>query len=137
VRIRKLDLTLGPDGLPTYDMVFGHGQADYWRDAPEGVAQLVMTRLEMYTGEWFLNKSDGTAWRINVLGKYTERTRDPAIRARILSTQGVTAINTYASQVNRQTRGDAVQVAITTQYGSASVPVSDAATPNVDVRAGR
>jgi hypothetical protein len=115
MRYRKLDAN--------GDMVFGRQQADFWRDVPDAPAQAVWTRLQLYLGDWFLDTSDGTPWRTQVLGKYTGSTRDPAIQARTLGTQNVTAIHAYASQVNRDTRVFNVQMTIDTLYGQANVSV--------------
>lgn len=114
MRVRRLD-------PKTYDMTFGQGQANFFRDVPDGPAQCVLTRLELRLGEWFLDTSDGTPWNTRVLGKYTASTRDPVIRARILGTQGVTGIAAYGSQLDRNTRKFAVQATIDTQFGAATV----------------
>ena len=106
---------------PDYDMTFGRGQASFLRDTPAAVAQNALTRLELFTGEWFLNTSDGTPWRTQVLGKRTEATRDPAMRARLLGTPGVTSLASYASQTDRQARSFAVQATLNTIYGQATV----------------
>jgi len=106
------------------DMRFGRNQADYHRDSPEGVAQIAQSRLQLYRGEWFRDTTDGTPWRTEVLGKYTGPTRDLVIRSRILGTPRLTGIDAYASQLNRDTRGFAAQVTISTQYGPISFQAS-------------
>lgn len=111
------------------DMRFGRNQADYWRDVPDGVAQVVQSRLQLYLGEWFLDTSDGMPWKTQVLGKYTGPTRDMVIRTRILQTQGVTAIDAYDSQLNRDTRGFAAQATIDTLYGPGLVPILNLGVP--------
>ncbi len=113
MRYRKLDAN--------GDMVFGGGQAAFWRDVPEAPAQAVLTRLRLQLGEWFLDTRDGTPWKTRVLGKYTANTRDPVIRARVLGSEGVIAIVAYGSQLDRETRRFAVQVTIDTRYGQAVV----------------
>ena len=110
MRYRKLSA----DG----DMTFGRGQKDFWRDQPEGVAQAVATKLGMWQREWFLDITDGTPWETRVLGRYTNSTRDPAIRARILSTSGMRAISNYSSALDRQTRDLKVNAVLDTIYGS-------------------
>lgn len=65
------------------DYAFGHGQADYWRDVPDAPAQLCKSRLRLERGEWFLDRAEGIDYRRRVLGKRTERTRDPEIRTRM------------------------------------------------------
>ena len=107
---RKLDA----DG----DMTFGRGRADFWRDQPEGVAQSVATRLALWEGQWFLDPAAGVPYETEVLGRYTEATRDAVLRDHILATQGVLSITRYASQHDRETRGFSVQATIDTVYGS-------------------
>lgn len=115
MRYRKLS--------PTGDYVFGNGQADFWRDVPDAVAQAAYTRLQLWLGQWFLNTADGTPYQTQVLGKYTGSTRDAAIRARILGTQGLTSIDAYASQVDRDTRAFSVQATVTTTYSASQIRV--------------
>lgn len=115
MRVRKTS----PDG----DMQFGQGQANFFRHVPDAVAQIVLSRLQLYQGEFFLDTRDGTPWRTQVLGKYTGPTRDMVIRSRILGTPGVTALADYNSAVNRDTRGFTAQANINTTYGATTVAV--------------
>lgn len=103
------------------DMVFGHQQADFYRDLPEAVAQAVMTRLRLLRGEWFLDTTEGMPWATDVLGKYTAGKYDAAIRQRILGTQGVTELTSYSSSVDTTTRTLSVSATINTLYGSTAV----------------
>ena len=119
MRYRKLD-ELG-------DYVFGNQQADFYIDSADGVAQAVKTRLALYTGEWFLDTTDGTPWRTEVLGKYTMAGYDAVIKDRILSTQiltsknviadAVTEIVSYTSVFDPDARKLTVTVTINTIYG--------------------
>ena len=102
-------------------MVFGGGQAAFWRDQPEAPAQAVKTRLQMRLGEWFLDTSAGTPWNTKILGKFTSATRDSTVRARVLGTTGVTAIAAYSSTFNPDTRRFAVSLTVSTVYGRAKV----------------
>lgn len=113
MRCRKLDF----DG----DYVFGHGDADFHRDSPEAVAQAVATRLRLLAGEWFLDNQEGTAYAQAALGRHTQDSRDPMLRARILDTQGVTGISAYESTYDGETRRLTVNATIDTAYGSASL----------------
>lgn len=105
----------------TKDYSFGRGQLDFWRDVPDAPAQAVWTRLMLYTGEWFLDLREGMDWNVQVLGKYTEDTRDPAIQARVLGTQGVTQITEYYSNLNRDSRAFRGGMTIDTVYGRAKI----------------
>lgn len=113
MRYRKLDAN--------GDYTFGHQQADFYRDQPEAVAQAVKTRLGLFTGEWFLDTTDGTPWRTDVLGKYTQGAYDAVIKARIIDTEGVQSIDAYSSTLDRSSRALSVQASISTIYGTATV----------------
>lgn len=113
MRVRKTDA----DG----DMIFGGGQRAFWRDQREAPAQIVLSRLYLFLGEWFLDTEDGTAWKTRVLGKYTGDTRDTVIRTRILGTQGVTGITAFDSDLDREARAYTVAATISTAYGETTV----------------
>lgn len=113
MRYRKLSA----DG----DYVFGGQQADFHKDSPDAVGQAVMTRLRLLRGEWFLDKTEGTPWATEVLGKYTSGTYDAAIRQRILGTQGVLALAAYSSSLDTEHRALSVSATINTIYGTTTV----------------
>ncbi|AOK62008.1 hypothetical protein WM29_23045 [Burkholderia ubonensis] len=113
MRYRKLDA----DG----DYVFGGGDADFFVNVPEAVAQAVQTRLRLLRGEWFLDTTVGMPWATDVLGKYTSGIYDAAIRQCILGTQGVTEITSYSSSVDPETRALTVSATINTIYGTTTV----------------
>lgn len=109
MRVRALDLN--------GDMQFGQSQRNFFVNQPEAVGQIVWTRLRLWKGDWFLKPLDGTPYKTKVLGKFTDNTRDPVVRARILTTPGVRGIAAYASSLNRDTRVWAVSAKIDTIYG--------------------
>lgn len=109
MRVRKLG--------PTGDFVFGGGRANFYVDQPEGVAQVVKTRLALWLGEWFLNLNEGTDWMGSVLGNRTAALRDPMIRARVLGTPGVTDIEGYSSTFEGNSRRYSVAFRLNTAYG--------------------
>lgn len=113
MRYRKLDAN--------GDYTFGNSQSDFYRDQPEAVAQAVQTRLQLLTGEWFLDTSTGTPWRAQVLGKYTSTIRDTVIKQRIIQTIGVQSLDAYSSTFDPSSRTFSVQATITTIYGTAQV----------------
>lgn len=108
MRVRKVD--------ETGDMVFGGNQAAFHRDTPDAVAQIIESRLQLWEGQWYLDLEEGTPYETLVLGKRTEASRDPALRARILDTPGVTEIASYSSVLNRDTRGFSVSATIITDF---------------------
>lgn len=103
------------------DYTFGHQQADFYINQPEAVGQAVQTRLALFTGEWFLDTTDGTPWRTDVLGKYTQNHYDIVIKERIIDTPGVKSLDSYASTFDRDARALRVQATITTIYGTTTV----------------
>jgi hypothetical protein len=103
------------------DYQWGHQQNDFYRDQSQAVAQAVQTRLNLFSGEWFLDVTDGTPWTTQVLDKYTKDQYDAAIQDRILGTQGVTQITNYSSSANTATRKLTVAATVETQYGTATI----------------
>ena len=99
------------------DRIFGHQQADFWVNTPEGVAQAVKTRLQLQLGDWFLDTSDGTDWKTKVLGNRTALTRDGEVRTRAQLTSGVNSVNDYSSSFNPSTRAWSASFTVDTIYG--------------------
>lgn len=112
MRYRRLDTS--------NDFTLGHGTADYLNNSPECVAQAVVTRLRLLSGEWFLDLIEGTPYVQGVFGKHTQESYDLVIRERILDTEGVTEITAYESLFNGETRRLSIQVTINTLYGPVS-----------------
>jgi hypothetical protein len=118
MRYRALDA----DG----DYTFGRGLGNFLIDNRECVAQSVLTRMRLWQGEWFIDKTSGMPWATEVLGKYTLPLYDFAIRQRILGTENVTGIAAYSSTYDSATRAIAVEAEIDTAYGriQISTPLS-------------
>lgn len=116
MRYRALDSNL--------DMTFGKGALNFLVDSPAAVAQSVLTRLKLSTGEWFLDQTAGTPWSTQVLGTNTQNTYDLAIRTRILNTTGVTGIvnGSYSSTRDPVTRRLSVSCVLNTVYGQVPLP---------------
>ena len=104
---------------PTGDMQFGNGTGNFLINSPAMVAQLVMTRLDLWTGQFFLDFTQGTPYSTSILGKNTKSTYDGAITQRILSTPGVASLQAYQSQLgaNRRLTWEAT---INTLFGRAT-----------------
>lgn len=113
MRYRKLDAN--------GDYTFGNGQADFFKNSPDGVAQAVKTRLMLWRGEWFLDNEEGTPYLQGVIGKHSEQTRDTVLRSQILNTEGVTGIASYESNVDPDTRKLNVLVTVDTIYGETTI----------------
>lgn len=117
MRYRKLTVT--------GDMTFGNGRIDFHRDTPEGVGQAVVTRLKLWSGEWFLDIEEGTPYQVGALGKYTRDSIDPMIRERILDTEGVTSIAEYQSRFDAENRKFYVEATINTIYGTTAILIQE------------
>jgi hypothetical protein len=99
------------------DMKFGNQQADFLIDSPEAVAQAVFTRLRLWVGEWFLDTNEGTPYEQSMLGKGKLETIEPAMRERILGTQGVTEIIEFDLTWEPSARKVIITATINTLYG--------------------
>ena len=116
MRYRKLDAN--------GDYTLGN-QAAFYVNQPEAVAQAVLTRLKLWTGEWFLNTTDGTPWMQEILGKRRVSVNpDAAIKQRILGTQGVKEITDYASSFDGNSRTLSVSCSLNTIYGTTTLSVT-------------
>lgn len=105
---------------PSGDYVFGQGLSEFLVNSPQAVAQAVQTRLGLFTGEWFLDQTEGTPYAAEILGTSTQPLYDQAIQERIIGTQGVQSLDDYASFLD-QSRKLSVACMITTIYGSVAV----------------
>lgn len=113
MRYRKLD--------DDRDMVFGNGQADFWRDVPDAPAQAVGTRLRLISGEWFLDVSDGVPYQVSALGTGKRATIEPMYRDAVLNTPGVTGISAWSSNFDADSRTYSLVATIDTLYGTAAL----------------
>lgn len=110
MRYRKLS--------PTGDYTFGSGQANFYKDSPEAVAQSVQTRLLLWVDEWYLDITEGTPYIQGILGKQPQNTVDDILRSRILDTQGVSSIISYQSIIDPVERTLSVSGSLDTIYGT-------------------
>jgi hypothetical protein len=109
-RYRRLDSDL--------DMTFGQGAVNFIVDQPAGVAQAILTRLNLWQGEWWLNLAEGTPWLQQILGKPRgPGSPDAAIRERIIRTPYVINITDYASIYEPSTRRWIVSCKVFTTFG--------------------
>jgi hypothetical protein len=115
MRVRRLD--------ENGDYVFGGDQGSFHHDNADGVAQEIMTRLRLMTGEWFADLTEGTNWAGGVLGERTAGTRDAIVRDRVLDTQGVLTIDRWFSALDPTTREWSVAMTVSTIYGPVALGV--------------
>ena len=105
-----------------YDMTFGQGGANFLVNSKQCVGQLVLTRLRLLQGEWFLDQTEGTPYATEILGVGTKGTYDMAIKTRILGTENVTAIAKYSSALTN--RNLSVTCTIDTAFGTTTITTS-------------
>jgi hypothetical protein len=96
----------------------------FYVNDPQAVAQAVYTRLKLWLGEFFLDVTDGTAYLTGVLAERYGKNPDAIIKARILGTTGVTAINSYSSTFNGPSRTLTVSANLQTAYSAQGIDVS-------------
>lgn len=117
MRYRKLSA----DG----DYTFGNGQENFYINTPEGVGQSVKTRLLLWIGEWFLDIDEGVPYMQAIIGKKTKQEADIAIQERILSTEGVTELLDFQSEIDPDTRKISMSCSIDTIYGPTKVQIAN------------
>lgn len=103
------------------DYAFGKGPGQFLVDSPEAVAQAVRTRLALWSGEWYLDTSEGTDYEARILGNTSQEIANQAIQERILATPGVLTITDYINIYDSTTRTNSVTVGISTIYGATSL----------------
>lgn len=99
------------------DMTFGHNMADFLENSPETVAQAINTRLGLIQGEWFLDVTEGTPYQTQVLGVRKLNLAGPAIRDRILGTEGVLNVDNFFTQFDPNLRQFNISCTVNTVYG--------------------
>ena len=97
------------------DMVYGQGALDFLSGV-DAVAQACKTRLQLYTGSFWRDTSDGIAMFQSILGKGDNELADSLIQNRISGTQGVIGIVNYFSQFDRTVRSYSFQAEVQTVY---------------------
>lgn len=105
------------------DYRFG-GLNQFLVDTPEGVAQAILTRLRLQSGEWFLDLDEGTDYAHAILGYGTQGLRDLEVQSRILGTPGVKEILEYSSAFDPSRRFFTVVARVDTLYGEVTIDTS-------------
>ena len=100
------------------DYQFGRA-GTFLENSSAAVAQAIMTRLNLWSGEWFLDSDEGTPYNTRILGYATQGTRDVELKSRIVDTPGVRELLTYNSSVNDHML--TVTATVSTDYGAATI----------------
>lgn len=84
----------------------------------EEIAQTIKTRLRLFTGEYFRDITDGTPWFEVILNKNsTLSAKDSAIKRRILQTEGVVNLVSFASDYDINNRSFTISAEVLTDFG--------------------
>jgi hypothetical protein len=124
---------------PTGDYLFGQNSANFYVNNAACVAQLILTRLKLFAGEWFLDIVAGVPYggfplNSNVIAEGTilankyNGTQDLAIQAVILATPGVSEISAYSREYDSATRAFTVDATVITIFGAVQVAGSTTGT---------
>jgi len=104
------------------DIVWGGGAISVVTDPLAALAQLLVSRLSMVLGEWFLDPDDGLDLYNSILGKSRgEGVIRQALRTRILGTPGVKALQSLSLELDGQTRALAIRIVVQATPTAASV----------------
>ena len=112
MKIRKVD--------STGDVVFGQPN-DYYINTLQGMALLIKDRLNLWTGEWFQNTSDGVPYLTDMIQNNSLPLLEATIKKRILSTPNVTSIKSFQTNYNKNTRELILSITIITQFGDVTI----------------
>ena len=123
ITVRALDPVTG-------EPLFGNGQNNFISDL-DAMKQILLTRLKLFQGEWFLNLSDGTPMFQKLLGSSGNprniETIINLLTQRLNQTPYVVSVSLFqASYTNRQF---VFQAKVITQFGTiylTNVPASSA-----------
>ena len=88
------------------------------QNTPETVGQVILTRLLLMRGEWFIDSQEGTPYYQEIFGHLAEHKGmyDLEIQARILGTPGVQEIQDYVSEIDIN-RKLSINCSVFTDYG--------------------
>ena len=97
----------------------------HFTSGADEVAQTIVTRLNLFFGEYFRDISDGTRWFEDILGKgNTTGAADAELRRRISQTNGVNGILEYSSNFDFNNRTFSVVCSVATPFGEVSIEES-------------
>ena len=122
ITVRKL----GTDGDP----LWGQGQANFISDA-DAVAQIILTRLRLFQGEWWSDLTDGTPYWQQILGKSGSDNHIQVVTLiltqRIAATPYVNGVSNVQVSFNPSSRGMSFYCVVQTQFGP--IALSNIPTP--------
>jgi hypothetical protein len=116
VIVRKLDA----NGDPMY----GHGDADFISDI-DAVAQIILTKLRLFQGEWWENLAEGTPMFQSILGvpgagKHPQ-TISLILKTRIEQVDWVTGVSDITTSYDATSRAFAFTATVQTIFGPLTI----------------
>jgi hypothetical protein len=110
---------------PNNDPLWGNGQLNYLADLA-AVAQAVLTRLQLFEGEWWAATNDGLPLFQSILGQsaapVSQQQSSLLITARILGSPYIVSIGSVVTSFNSVTRQPfAYSAVVQSQFGQFQV----------------
>lgn len=108
------------------DVLWGQGRANFLTDV-NALGQLLVTRLTLFLGEWYLNLADGLPlWQsiLGVPGAANTQAVSLVIQARILATPFVLGLSSIQCTFNHSTRALSFFAMVVTQFGQVSLAIN-------------
>lgn len=94
------------------DFIFGRGLASY-KSKSEAIRQNVVTRLRLFTDDWFMNIESGNPWNELFGGKASKDKIKRQIERSVMTTDGVRQLNSLETIENKNDRKLTVIVSYT------------------------
>jgi len=108
------------------DFIFGRGKASY-KTKSGAIAQNVVTRLRLFTDDWYLDVDSGISW-IEMLGTRGNSDRiQRAIEKSVLQTDGVKSISRLEIEKNSEDRSISIILEYNDIFGTEVSEVVDIA----------
>lgn len=106
--VRKIDPDTG--GISTRGVQFVSGSAE--------IAQTILTRLRLFTGEYVRDITEGTPWMDVVFSKSKSlSSKEAALKSRVLGSPGVVRILTFEMDFEEDERKISVNTSVLTTTG--------------------
>jgi hypothetical protein len=98
------------------DWLFGAGRQSYYSGS-DAVAQKVLTRLQSFKGNWFLNLDAGVDWISEMEQRDQQPFLEASVKTTILNTRGVVSLNTFSPSWDARNRKLTITASYTDIYG--------------------
>lgn len=96
-----------------------------WLYDIDAIAQTIQTRLNLFSGEFWRDVTEGTPWIGSILGKNnaqkTVQAKASILKSRILDTDGVLSILEWENDFDYSDRKFTVTATVLTEYGALSL----------------